>query len=90
MNENMGENDYILYNYEIYGFIYQIYFDEERTIFLEDMDFSQDFDTLWFFDSCVTPWLDSQTLENYQLQKEFIERMGIEQNEFSLYRITHK
>ena len=90
MNENMGENDYILYNYEIYGFIYQIYFDEERTIFLGNMDFSQDFDTLWFFDSCVTPWLDSQTLENYQLQKEFIGRMGIEQNEFSLYRITHK
>lgn len=90
MNQNMGENDYILYNYEIYGFIYQIYFDEERTIFLEDMDFSTDYDTLWFFDSCVTPWLDSQTLENYQLQKEFIGRMGIEQNEFSLYKITHK
>lgn len=90
MNQNMGENDYILYNYDIYGFIYQIYFDEERTIFLGDMDFSRDFDTLWFFDSCVTPWLDSQTLENYQLQKEFIGRMGIEQNEFSLYRITHK
>lgn len=90
MNQNMGENDYILYNYDVYGFIYQIYFDEERTIFLEDMDFSRDFDTLWFFDSCVTPWLDSQTLENYQLQKEFIGRMGIEQNEFSLYRITHK
>lgn len=90
MNQNMGENDYILYNYEIYGFIYQIYFDEERTIFLGDMDFSTDYDTLWFFDSCVTPWLDSQTLENYQLQKEFIGRMGIEQNEFSLYKITHK
>lgn len=89
LDENMGERDYIVYNYEIYGFIYEIYFDKDRTVFLNDMDFSQDFDTVWYFDSCVTPWISSQLLEDNGLKKEFVANMGIEQNDFALYRIVH-
>lgn len=87
---NMGESDYIIYNNEMYGFIYDIYFDSDRTVFLNDMDFTSDFDTIWYFDSCVGPWLSTQTLEDFGLQKEFVANLGIEQNDFALYRITER
>lgn len=90
LDANMGENDYIIYNNEMYGFIYDIYFDSDRTVFLNDMDFSSDFDTIWYFDSCVGPWLATQTVESFGLQKEFVANLGIEQNDFALYRITER
>lgn len=90
MEENMTENDYIVYNYEIYGFIYKIYFDKDRTIFLNDMDFSSDFENIWYFDSCVTPWLETSKLEQNGLKKEYVANLGIEQNDFVLYRIFHE
>ena len=90
MEQNMTEDDYIVYNYELYGFIYKIYFDEDRTIFLSDMDFSSDFENIWYFDSCVTPWLDSSLLESQGLKKEYIANLGIEQNDFVLYKISHE
>lgn len=89
MDENLGQKDLIAYNFEAYGFIYNIYF-PDRTQFLSDVDFAGDFDTIWYFDSCVTPWLDTQVLEQYGLAKEFVMTTGIEQNEFHLYHIRHK
>lgn len=90
LEENMTERDYIVYNNEIYGFIYKIYFDADRTIFLSDMDFTKDFENIWYFDSCVTPWLDSSLLESLGLKKEYVANLGIEQNDFVLYRISHE
>lgn len=90
LEENMTEQDIIVYNYELYGFIYKIYFDVDRTIFLGDMDFSRDFRNVWYFDSCVSPWLDSQVLLEHGLKKEHVGNLGIEQNEFILYKISHE
>lgn len=89
MDEHLEPDDLIAYNFEIYGFIYQIYF-EDRVTFLNDVDFAGDFGSIWYFDSCVTPWLDTQILEQNGLEKEFVMTTGIEQNEFQLYRIRHK
>ena len=89
MDENLGQKDLIAYNFEAYGFIYNIYF-PDRTQFLSDVDFAGDFDSIWYFDSCVTPWLDTQVLEQHGLEKEFVMTTGIEQNEFQLYHIRHK
>jgi len=88
IKENMGENDYIVYNFEEYGFIYRIYFDD-RIMFLSDMDFTKDFENIWYFDSCITPWLQNQVLVDNGLEKEFVMHTGIEQNDFQLYRIYH-
>ncbi|MBQ6787060.1 MAG: glycosyltransferase family 39 protein [Lachnospiraceae bacterium] len=88
MNHNLGEKDIILYNYEIYGFIYECYFDEEQLCFLGEMDFSSDYDTIWYFDSCVSPWLSETTLIEHGLKKEYIATLGIEQNDFILYKIS--
>lgn len=89
MEEHLEPDDLIAYNYEIYGFIYNIYF-EDRVTFLSDVDFAGDFGSVWYFDSCVTPWLDAQILEQNGLEKEFVMTTGIEQNEFQLYQIRHK
>lgn len=88
MSENLGENDLILYNYEQYGFVYEYYFDNDQLCYLEDMDFASDYDTLWYFDSCISPWLPDATLTEYGLTKEYIATLGIEQNDFILYKIT--
>ena len=58
--------------------------------FLSNVDFTGDFDVIWYFDSCETPWLAAEVLEQNGLEKEFIMMTGIEQNEFLLYRIMHK
>ena len=89
MEEHLEPEDLIAYNFEIYGFIYNIYF-EDRVTFLNDVDFAGDFGSVWYFDSCVTPWLDAQVLEQNGLEKEFVMTTGIEQNEFQLYQIKHK
>ena len=89
MKEHIEPDDLIAYNYELYGFIYEIYF-EDRVTFLNDVDFAGDFGSIWYFDSCVTPWLEAQVLEQNGLEKEFIMTTGIEQKEFQLYQIRHK
>lgn len=87
MNENMGDNDIITYNYELFDFIYECYFDAEDLVFLNDLNFANNYDNIWFFDSCCSPWLNNSTLEEYGLTKEYIATWGIEHNEFILYRI---
>jgi len=87
MEENLGENDLITYNYQLFDFIYGCYFDHDKLVFLEDVDFGGEYDTVWFFDSCTTPWLSNNTLTQYGLTKEFVNILGIEQNDFILYRI---
>lgn len=89
MNENLDDNDIIIYNYKMFGFIYECYFDDEKLIFLEDLDFGVEYNNIWFLDSCCTPWLQNETLTTYGLTKEYISTFGIEHNDFRLYRI-HK
>ena len=90
LEENMSPNDKILYNNQPYGFIYQCYFDSGMLCFLNDMDFTSDYDTIWYFDSCVDPWLPDTVLEEHGLNKEYIATLGIEQNDFILYKINKK
>ena len=87
MYSNMSENDIILYNYKLYGFVYECYFDSEKLCFLDDMDFNSDYENIWYFDSCISPWLPDATLSEHGLTKEYIATLGIEQNDFILYKI---
>jgi uncharacterized membrane protein len=89
LDENMGENDVIVYNYSLYGFIYRCYFDDEKLSYIEDFDFNSDYENIWFFDSCNNnPNITDEMLTQYSLSKEFIASLGIEQNDFILYKIT--
>jgi hypothetical protein len=89
LDENMGENDVIVYNYSVYGFIYRCYFDNERLSYIDDFDFNSDYGNIWFFDSCgYNPNISDETLSKYSLSKEYVASLGIEQNDFILYKIT--
>lgn len=90
LKENMAQNDIILYNNQPYGFIYACYFDSDVLCFLENMDFTSDYGTIWYFDSCVSPWLSDAVLQEHGLVKEYIANTGIEQNDFVLYKISRK
>ncbi len=88
--KNLDEDDYILYNYKELGYIYKLYFPEERTIYVEDFDLSGDYDTVWF---CFTHnmWPITQNdLINYDLTMNFMGLYGIEYNNFDLYKVCKK
>lgn len=89
MEDRLEQGDFIAYNNETFGFIYNIYF-PDRVQFLGDVNFAGDFGSIWYFDSCGFPWLDTKVLEQNSLEKKFVMSTGIEQNEFLLYHITHK
>ena len=90
MDENRTPDDIILYNNQEYGFIYECYFGSDKLRFMDNMDFSSQFDRIWYLDSCVSPWLSDVTLEKHGLVKKYIATLGIEQNDFILYKICKK
>lgn len=86
--DNLGENDIIVYNEPNTRWVYECYFKEDQLVFLSDMDFSQDCSTIWFMDSCCDPWLNDDLLTQNGLTKTYVGAYGIEYNDFSLYKIT--
>lgn len=85
--ENLGPADVIVYNWEIYGFIYEYYFGEEKVVFLDDMDLQADFENIWFICTKNNYVFTQQQLSENGLEQTYIAHMGIEQNEFDIYRI---
>lgn len=88
--ENLSPNDYIVYNYELYDFIYECYFPEDQLAYLENFDFSGDFNIVWFLDTMWMPEIDPAVLEQNGLTIEAVGHYGIEHNEFDLYMIFQK
>lgn len=87
-NENVGENDIIVYNLATYRFCYTYYFPEEKLFYVRDVDLSQDFDTIWFIDT-LNEWdFVPDQIVPYDLQIEYQGHFGIEHNEFDLYKVT--
>lgn len=88
--ENLKENDYILYNWEDFGFIYECYFPEKQLKYSETFDFSRDFDTAWFLDSEWMPDIGQEVLDENGLIMEYVGHYGVEHNEFDIYKIYKK
>lgn len=85
--ENLAEDDYVIYNWKTFGFIYKNYFDEEQLVYIEDFDFSGDFNNVWFLNTKNNPQVDPADLEANGLSMDIIGLYGIEHNEFDLYMI---
>lgn len=85
--ENLEEDDYIVYNWEAFGFIYECYFPAEQLEYVERFDFSQDFRTVWFLHTEWMPEIDEAVLACNGLKMDVIGRYGIEHNEFDIYMI---
>ncbi len=87
---NIDEDDLVVYNFTGYGFIYQYYLPNQELVYLGEMDFSRDFHTIWYFDTFNYLPFDDTILDTYQLNKELVGDLGIEHNEFKVYKITRK
>lgn len=85
LHENMGNNDVILYNYKLYDFIYQCYFDDDQLVYMEDMDFAADYDRIWFLCTVYNPMPNAQVLADNGWSISYVGDYGIEQNEFWIY-----
>lgn len=85
--ENLDPDDYIVYNWEEFGFIYRQYFPKEQLIYLGDFDFGQDFNNVWFLNSQWFDQVNQTELQENGLTMDIIGRYGIEHNEFDLYMI---
>ncbi len=86
----MGENDIILYNYKLYDFIYQCYFDDEQLVYMEDMDFASDYDRIWFLCTVYNPMPNAQVLADNGWSISYVGDYGIEQNEFWIYVMSRE
>lgn len=84
--ENLKEQDVIIYNWKVYGFLYEYYFDD-KLIYVGDFDFDGEYGDIWFLNTAVEQQIPAETLSEHGLAMEYVKHLGIEQNEFDLYRI---
>lgn len=89
MDEHLGENDYIIYNFEKFGYLYRLYFPPERTFFMMDYDFSTPADNLYFLDTPAEGDLNPDLLAFWQWNGEDMGEYGIEHNPFEIIWYHH-
>lgn len=85
--DNLENGDYVIYNWESFGFIYECYFNEEQLVYCEEFDFSKDFNTVWFLHTEWQPEIPQEVVEENGLIIENMGHYGIEHNEFDIYKI---
>lgn len=89
LKDVFNQSDYIVYNYKLFDFIYEAQFPEYPKAYVEDFDWSGDFERVWFFNTSYEIQLDPAILESNGLAVETIGHYGIEHNEFDIYMIYH-
>ncbi len=90
LEANADKEDLIIYNYGLYDFIYQCYFDNDRLYHVQDVDFAGDYDRMWFLCTVYQPMPDMNVLAANGWTMNYIGDYGIEQNEFWLYELTRE
>ncbi|MDR0220323.1 MAG: hypothetical protein LBI54_02835, partial [Lachnospiraceae bacterium] len=85
--ENLQEDDFIVYNWELFGFIYECYWSEEQLAYVEDFDFFRDFRVVWFIDTKYQPDIGQKITENGLHMEPVRGNFGIEHNQFDIYKI---
>lgn len=90
LEEHVGENDLIMYNYRIYDFIYECYFENDQLIYIDQVDFTGEYDRIWFLCTVYQPMPDQNVLAENGWIMKYIGDYGIEQNEFWVYELTRE
>ncbi len=88
--ENLGENDYVLYNYKAMEFVFDYYFPEGKLIYVEDFDLSSDYDNVWFLYTHNEWPITPNDCVEYNLDMIYLGLYGVEGCDVDLYRVTHK
>lgn len=87
LEENLGENDIIAYNFKDYGFIYEYYWDKEKLQYVEDVDLGHGYDNIWFLDTHFNPEFSQEELAAHGYTMTYEGNYGIEHDEFKIYRL---
>lgn len=85
--ENLSPDDYVIYDWEAFGFIYANYFPKEQLVYVEEFDFSKNFNAVWLLNTATTPQIPEDILKNNGLTMDIIGTYGIEHNVFDIYMI---
>ena len=67
--------------------ICHFYFMNEQLIYMGNFDLEEQYDNIWFIDTFGYGDYLPQVLSTYNLSMEYMGHMGIEMNEFDIYRI---
>ena len=88
-DEHVGEDDLMVYNWTIYGFIYEYVFREYEPTDIVNIDWEENNKNIWFLNNAGEPVPDGDYFrEHYEMT--FVGHYGIEHSEFDLYRIEKK
>ena len=88
-NQNFKEGDVVAYNWKVYRFAYEYYFDSERLIYIEDIDWdSPDLGTVWLLDTSMNVEPDAELLSAMGWREENVGAFGIELNDFDIIKIS--
>lgn len=86
---NVEEDDFILYNWETFGFIYREHYPDYELVYSGEFDFGQDFRVGWLMATKYNDLPTQEALDAYGLVMEHVGHYGIEHNEFEIYKIYH-
>ncbi len=84
---NLNPGDCIVYNFEVFGFIYEYYFPENDLIYIEDYDPENDYEITYFLDTPYNREFTYEELVEWGYTMAYCGRMGVEQNEFEVYKL---
>lgn len=87
---NLGDNDYVLYNYKAMEFVYDYYFPSDRLIYVEDFDFDCDYDNAWFLYTQNEWPVTYEDCANHNLDMAYIGLYGVEGCNVDLFKISHR
>lgn len=85
--QNLSSEDYVIYDWEAYGFVYKNYFEEEQLVYFEDFDFSKNYNAVWYLNTATEPLIPQEILDANGLTMDAIGMYGIEHNIFNIYMI---
>lgn len=89
-DQHLGDNDYVVYNYKAFDFIYAYYFEPDTMRYFEEFDWNSDFDDVWYLCTAFNPDFTGEQISEYNLDIIFVGNYNIEHNQFVLYQVRKK
>ncbi len=86
----LGENDYVVYNYEAMEFVYDYYFPADRLVYVKDFDLDSDYDHVWFLNTYNEWPITELDCMEHNLDMRYLGIYGVEGCAVQLFRIDHK
>lgn len=87
LEENLDEEDIVVYNFSVYRLIYEYYVDGDQLVDLQDVDWDNLDGDIYFLYTYNCDEISQSILDAYGLVMENEGEMGVEQNNFIMYHV---